>query len=120
MTIVFFAVIVVPIWWKDGVGKNSVLFGHVSEPIVLHGGRTGWGGVVLLSHTYQSLLLPFDTPFGGRKVFSLLVLRTWDILAKIRIRGSVPLNYGSRFGSRSGLYRTILTLLSVEERCSFS
>ena len=37
------------------------------------------------------------------------------ILARIRIRGSVPMNYGSGFGSGFGLYLTILTLLSVEE-----
>jgi hypothetical protein len=60
--------------------------------------------VVLLSHTYRSLLVLFDSPVGGRQVFCLLVLRTCDILVGIRIRGSVPLNYGSGFGSGSVLY----------------
>ncbi len=34
--------------------------------------------MILLSHMYLSLLVPFDTPIGGRKVFCLLVLRTCD------------------------------------------
>jgi hypothetical protein len=53
-------------------------------------------------------------------VFFLIVLRIRDILVRIQMRGSVSLTYGSGFGSGSGLYRTgtILTLLSVEERCS--
>ncbi len=97
MTIIFFAVIVVPIWWKDGVGKNSVLFAHVSEPIVFVWWIRWKKGVL-----FASVEVP-----GGH------------FLAGIRICGSVPLNYGSGFGSGSGLYRTILTLLSVEERCSF-
>ena len=44
------------VWWKVGVGKNSVLFAHVPEPD-LH----GYGGVeknsaVFFSHTYQILV----------------------------------------------------------------
>jgi hypothetical protein len=42
------------LWWKGGVGRSSTPLAHVPEPIVLHGGRAGWGGVVLLSHTYRS------------------------------------------------------------------
>ena len=34
--------------------KNGVLLAHVPEPVVSYGGRAGWGGVVLLSHTYRS------------------------------------------------------------------
>ncbi len=36
-----FAVIVV--WWKDGVGKNSVLFAHVPEQIVFVWWKDGVG-----------------------------------------------------------------------------
>jgi hypothetical protein len=77
--------------------------------------------VVLLSHTYRSLLVPFDTPVGGRKVFCLLVLRTCDILVGIRIRGSVPLNYGSGFGSEF-VYFILLCMVEGrdgKEQCSF-
>jgi hypothetical protein len=52
------------------------------------------------------------------RIFILLTLRTCEILVGIRIRGSVPLTYGSGFRSGSGLSRIILTLLSVEERFS--
>jgi nitrogen fixation protein len=36
---------------------SAALLAHVPEPIVFLGGRAGWGGVVLLSHTYRSLLV---------------------------------------------------------------
>jgi hypothetical protein len=68
-----------------------------------------------------NLLVPFVTPVGGRKVFCLLVLRTCDILVGIRIRGSVPLNYGSGFGSGS-VYFILLCMVEGrggKEQCSF-
>jgi hypothetical protein len=69
----------------------------------------------------MELLVSFDTPVGGRKVFCLLVLRNCDILAGIRIRGSVPLNYGSGFGSGS-VYFILLCMVEGrggKEQCSF-
>ncbi len=86
---------------------------------ILCGGRAGWGGAVFLSHTYRSLLVQIWQSFWWKKVFFSLVLWTCGILARTRIRGSVPMNYGSGFSAGSGLYLTILTLLSVEESCLF-
>ena len=44
-----------------------------------------------------------DLPCGGLESYlSLAVLRIRDMLVRIRIRGSVPLTYGSGFGSDSG------------------
>ncbi len=47
-------------------------------------------------------------------IFILLVLWTCDILVGIRIRGSVPLTYGSGFCSGSGLSRTNFDTPSVD------
>ena len=111
------------------MGKNSVLFGHVSEPIVFvwwirwkksvlfasvrSRGDIFWQGSGLRISTtelwiriwFRIRIVPyhFDTPFSGGKVF---FLRIRDILVRIQIRGTVPLTYGSGFGSGSGLSRT--------------
>ncbi len=81
----------------------------------------GRSGTPLAYVRYRSLLVPFYTPVGGRKVFCLLVWRTCDILVGIRIRGSVPLNYGSGFGSGS-VYFILLCMVEGQggkEQCSF-
>jgi hypothetical protein len=33
---------------------SAKFLAHVPEPIVLHGGRTGWKRTVFFSHTYRS------------------------------------------------------------------
>ncbi len=88
----------------------------------------GRSGTPLAHVRYRSLLVPFYTPVGGRKVFCLLVWRTCDILVGIRInRGSVPLYYGSGFCSGSGfgsgsVYFIVLCMVEGQggkEQCSF-
>jgi hypothetical protein len=48
---------IVFVWWKDGVEKNGVLFAHVLDGAISlwDGGRTGWERTVFFSHTCRSL-----------------------------------------------------------------
>ncbi len=98
----------VPLNYGSGFGFRIRVF-----YFIVYGGRSGWERTVFFSHTYRSQIC--------KKVVCLLVLRTCDVLVGIRIRGSVPLNYGSGFDSGSVCF---ILLCMVEgrggkEQCSF-
>ena len=56
-------------WWKGGVEKNGVLFAHVPEPIVLHGGRMGGKEQWFFAHVPELFCL-----YGGRTGWKRTVL----------------------------------------------